>query len=648
MKFLLQLEYSIIPEWSEYYIDYKSLKNFLHKTLKTSQSIPSDKTSESLLPPFDDTESIASSVFELNINDTHSSPSPHLSSNEIKDLLNTFLTKYKEQVTKLTTFLNKKQNELEDEYSSLFNKITNTNYKLISYGNQFKVNERDEIGYASSWKRAISQIYVLTSWLHSYYSINTIGLKKIAKCANKIVTTQFGFAKINWLSTQIEQIGIQSSLGEQNVKICALRKKLQLLYSREFTRNNIRKATNELDDRLKQKKTKHTNLISFYCGIIIVNIVLFIMITLYGNTKNNNDDNDNMNSKSIFVFFPSFNFTFIIIELLFGVALNIYVFIKYRLNYLYVFDIEPKNRLGYIEILQISCSMFAMWTFLLLLSRLTLSFGMFNNMYSLFPILNLIFTLLLLTIPLHCSYFEFRKTIFIVLFRNFTPLYKNSVRFRDFVFGDILTSINKPLTSLVLSICLFSCSQCKQHNQRIDHCNRNTTMCLVVLVVPFFIRFLQCWNRYYFTKDAWPHLGNCLKYIGGMVNVIVGWLYATDKAYYLNSHVVVGLVATTYMSFWDYFMDWGLLRNKFLLRDNIVYKMKVYYVAMIVNFGLRYLWVTNLIGYVGINEELRNFILCVLEVFRRVQWGIFRVENECTNNPEKYREILEIPHLPVE
>jgi hypothetical protein len=133
-----------------------------------------------------------------------------------------------------------------------------------------------------------------------------------------------------------------------------------------------------------------------------------------------------------------------------------------------------------------------------------------------------------------------------------------------------------------------------------------------------------------------------------MVNVIVGWLYAIDKRYYLNSHVVVGLVATTYMSFWDYFMDWGLLRNKFLLRDNIVYKMKVYYVAMVVNFGLRYLWVTNLIGYVGINEELRNFILCVLEVFRRVQWGIFRVENECTNNPEKYREILEIPHLPVE
>lgn len=638
MKFLLQLEYSIIPEWSEYYIDYKLLKNFLHKNIKSSFPNNADIISESLLPPTNDTES-SHSIFELNINEKLNAS--HLSTNEIKDILNTFLSKYKEQITKMASFLTRKQSELEEEYSSLFNKITNANYKLISYGNQSKVNERDEIGYASSWKRAISQIYTLTSWLHSFYSINSIGLKKIAKSANKIVVKQFGFPKVNWLTNQMEHIVMQSYLGEQSVKIFALRKKLQLLYSREFTRNNIKKATSELDDRLKQKKVKHTNLISFYCGIIVINAVLFTILTFFAKTTKNDDNH----SKSILIFFPSFNFTFIIIELFFGIALNIYIFLKYRLNYIYVFDIEPKNRLGYIEILQISCSMLALWSFFLLLSRLTLSFGMFGNMYSLFPLMNLCFVFLLLIIPVHCSYFEFRKTIFIVLFRNFMPLYKNSVRFRDFVFGDILTSINKPLTSLVLSICLFTCNQCKENNQRIDKCNRNTNTALLVLVIPFFIRFLQCWNRYYFTKDAWPHLGNCLKYMGGMMNVIIGWMYANNNEY-LKSHIVVGMIATSYMSFWDFFMDWGLFRNRFLLRDNIVYKNKVYYVAMIINVLLRYLWLTNLMGNVKINDEIKNFILCILEAYRRIQWGIFRVENECTNNPEKYREILEIPQLP--
>ena len=41
--------------------------------------------------------------------------------------------------------------------------------------NTAKLNaEKDEMGYAVSWKRALSTLYNETSWLHSYHSINIL------------------------------------------------------------------------------------------------------------------------------------------------------------------------------------------------------------------------------------------------------------------------------------------------------------------------------------------------------------------------------------------------------------------------------------------------------------------------------------------
>ena len=86
-------------------------------------------------------------------------------------------------------------------------------------------------------------------------------------------------------------------------------------------------------------------------------------------------------------------------------------------------------------------------------------------------------------------YYRFRKGIINVLIRNFFPIGKNAVRFRDFMFGDILTSLNKPFASLVLGYCLMSCIDCQSLNKRSAECTRETIPCLIVLFYPFFIRF---------------------------------------------------------------------------------------------------------------------------------------------------------------
>ena len=198
-----------------------------------------------------------------------------------------------------------------------------------------------------------------------------------------------------------------------------------------------------------------------------------------------------------------------------------------------------------------------------------------------------------------------------------------------------------------------SCTNCEYNNGRSSDCNRETIPCLIVLFYPFFIRFTQCINRYYYTRQKWPHLGNTMKYIGGLSNAICAWLYAKyNTKETLIAHIVAGVISQSYMLFWDIYVDWGLGRcgtKHIFLRDTINYPKKWYYFAIIVDAILRFTWGLNLFQFYDNSRsdlnEYKNLLFALLEAYRRIQWCVFRMENEQCSNPENYRAILEIPEL---
>jgi hypothetical protein len=99
-------------------------------------------------------------------------------------------------------------------------------------------------------------------------------------------------------------------------------------------------------------------------------------------------------------------------------------------------------------------------------------------------------------------------------------------------------------------------------------------------------------------------------------------------------------------------MDWnlGYFKTKyFFLREKLLYPIYFYYIAWSLNFLLRFTWLYNFyISQDFISDETKIFIFSILEIYRRTQWALFRVENENQNNFEKYRTFLEIPPLPVD
>jgi hypothetical protein len=216
------------------------------------------------------------------------------------------------------------------------------------------------------------------------------------------------------------------------------------------------------------------------------------------------------------------------------------------------------------------------------------------------------------------------------------------------MFGELLTSLTRPFNSLTFTVCLVICSNCLEKNQN-GKCQRNDLPGFLVNLIPFIIRFFQSINRYYYTRMAWPNLANVLRSSLGIFFVIMNWLFfETNKTLI----ILIGVIYTFYILFLEIKVDWNLGYFKvkyFFLREKLLYPVFFYYVALVVNFILRFTWLYNF--YIPsdiIRDELKIFIFSILEIYRRTQWSLFRVENENQNNFEKYRTFLEIPELPVD
>ena len=694
MKFGKQFEFYKIPEWSEFYFDYSGIKTvikFLDPRRKKKKQLKKLKKIKEKLRKMSTrdriySQDLSSNNSKINNNDENDNNNiintqlnqssdnliipnekkPFLDSDKVtlevkvktekileaqdlsgysnEEKLAKFIKIYIEKISFINNFFMKKLEEFSQKLENSKQKMDIKNKSFKDEFNMRRTNallnaERDEMGYAVSWKRALSSLYNETSWLHSYQSINVLAVKKIRKKIEKI----FKLIGINGIANELDNAEmVFPFFTEATDKLVLLRKNIKKLYAAEFTNSDLTKASSELEHRLQgTSKIRHTRLIYFYFGIILSCILFFIFLANIPSTT----DND------LSPFFPAFNFGLVIIEAMIGCGFVVSILQKYRINYVYILDIDLKSRLGGHDLYKNGFLLLTLWISILLLMKLSLNFGFFGGQYTLFSLILNGLLILFLFLPFHIMYFGFRKGIIKVLIRNFFPIGKNTVRFKDFLFGDILTSLNKPFTSLLLGYCLMSCIDCQALNKRSSECNRDTIPCLIVLFYPFFIRFTQCINRLYFTRQKWPHLGNTFKYLGGLSNAFASWFYSRYKTNeLLIVHIIVGIISQGYMLFWDIYVDWGLGRfgKNFFLREKIVYPKYWYYGAMVIDAILRFSWTWNFIKIDKSWDEWKNLIMALLEGYRRIQWCIFRFENEHMTNPENYRTILAIPELPLD
>jgi len=664
MKFGKQFELYKIPEWFEYYFDYKGIKfvlKFLDNRKEKSKKLKALKMLKKNyerkytinVPQTEIVRRKASCESQCTVNsdNIHESRKAKLKIKRIleaEDLsfypndekLSRFITIYRGKIKVIDDFF---KNELE-EYLSELNKLENKMNLMDNHSNDDSLveemnAERDEMGYAVSWKRALSALYNETSWLHSYHSINKLAVQKIQKKIVKI----FKLYNISMIEILEKIYSEYSFFGNSLNKLIDLRVKIKKLYSKKFTKGNDLKAKRELEKRLQGGgQVNKFHILCLYFGIF-VSFIFFYIIIMHLDGSNPND--------SFKPFFPFFSFSYIIIISLMLLGVDMLILQYYKINYKYIFELDIKNKIKPIVIFQNAFGLAAVWILLFLMMKLALKFGLFGGEYTLFPLIMNTFMVILLFLPFHAIYLSFRKGLIIVLIRNLFPFGKNTVRFKDFVFGDILTSLSDPFKNLILGYCLMVCRDCYLNNSR-GPCNKDTIPCLIISVYPQFIRWTQCINKIYYTRQLWPHLGNFFKYSSGIANVLMGYFYTKNSSNLrLYFRIFIGAISTCYNLFWDIYLDWGCGRKNdkhFLLREKLTYPQVFYYISIFYDIIVRTTWTWNFIHIKNSLSEWKNILTCTLEIIRRAIWVLIRVENENLSNPENYRTILAIPDLPME
>ena len=668
MKFGKQFEFYKIPEWYEYYYDYNGIKCVLN-LLDTRPKKRKKLRALLILKNYFRRYSAANNQ-RLIRNDSDSSLSASITSSvklalknkatkdfiikrnrilDAEDLsiypnhqkLSRFIAIYKEKIKFIDDFFQMKLNEYFAELARLESKIDIMNTIENPTNNEEVIEEinaeRDIMGYAVSWKRALSNLYNETSWLHGYHSINSLAIEKIKKKATKV---------FKLYGIEIEKIleDVHSEypfFSTSNYNLYNLRMKIQQLYSDKFTGGNLKKGHHELERRLEGTKESKKYLFCLYIGILVSFIFFYIIIKVIDG-KNTND--------SFKPFFPFFSFSSIIILLLTCVGISIAIFRHYRLNYAFLFEIDTKNKIDLFNLFQHVLLLTAVWMILFLLTKLASKFELFGREYTLFPLIMNTILVVVLFLPFHVIYLGLRRGILTTLIRNMFPFGKNTVRFKDFVLGNILTSLSDPFKNLFLGYCLMVCSECYIKNSR-GPCNKNSIPCLLIGIYPTFIRMTQCFNKLYYSGLIWPHFFSLLKYSIGFGNNLSGFFYNRKNNHIrLYFRIFLASISTCYNLFWDIYLDWGLARmnNKhFLLREKITYPQVSYYIAIFFDIVSSTMWTWNFISIKSSLSEWKNLLTCSLDLIKRFVWLIIRVENEILSNPEGYRAILAIPELPI-
>lgn len=186
--------------------------------------------------------------------------------------------------------------------------------------------------------------------------------------------------------------------------------------------------------------------------------------------------------------------------------------------------------------------------------------------------------------------------------------------------------------NLELFFCLYA-----QHPiwQNPSNCNSSHSRLLgFFTALPGIWRALQCLRRYHDTRNVFPHLVNCGKYMFTILYYMSLSLYRfSPHPSLMAMFIVFASVNAIYCSAWDIVMDWSLLdphADHRFLRPVLAFDVAwPYYLAIVVDPIIRFNWILYAVYTHNLQHSTKiAFLVGLTEVLRRGMWVIFRVENE--------------------
>ncbi|KAL5811983.1 hypothetical protein ACOSQ3_026933 [Xanthoceras sorbifolium] len=487
-------------------------------------------------------------------------------------------------------------------------------------------------------RRAFIQFYHKITLLKSYSFLNTLAFSKIMKKYDKITSRRESKSYMNMVDN--------SYLGSSD-ELTKLMERVEAAFIKHFTNSNRRKGMNILRPKANKKQT---HIVSFFTGLLagctVALILALILIIRARDLLNKEGKNQYM--ENMFPLYSLFAFTVLHVLIYAG---NIYFWKRYRVNYPFIFGFKQGTELGYMDVLLVSFGIAA-----LALTSVLMNLDMemdprthdYKALTELLPLGLVLLVIVIMICPLNILYRSSRFFVLSCLFHCIcAPLYK--VTLQDFFLADQLTSQVQAFRSLEFYICYYGWGDYKLRQNTCKTNDVYNTFYIIVAVVPYWSRFLQCLRRLYEEKDRMQGY-NAVKYLMAIIAISSRSVYSLYMG--MGWKIVAGLssaIAAIYSTYWDLVVDWGLLqrhsKNRWL-RDKLLVPYKtVYFAAMVLNVLLRFAWLQTVldIELSFLHKETVITIFASLEILRRGIWNFFRLENEHLYNIGKYRAFKSVP-----
>eukprot|EP01084_Bolivina_argentea_P245657 411221_1 len=341
-------------------------------------------------------------------------------------------------------------------------------------------------------------------------------------------------------------------------------------------------------------------------------------------------------------------------------AVVVYIFSHKRINYIFIFHLNPETRLTFMQIIDSVITMSILyWANILLFIE---THQHVSSSYSIiWPISLFIFAILRLLIP-YFRHWSTRKLFLKSVFQCMIAPF-GRVEFRDFFVGDILTSLSKVFVDIYLSVCVIIRGDYQYNNPICRNSQVTMVMKPILICLPYWFRFLQCINRYYVTGERKNNGLNALKYGLSSSVTLLGVVHSSyskptygsqtqSKVTGRSMWLVLTLIQTAYVLVWDIQMDWNMFPFKTRIKSYPIYW---YYLTIIIDTILRFSWTftlfpSNANPYFYFNSEWEPlyiemffWLIYTLEVFRRCVWAVFRVEKAHNGQKEEFRKFTYIP-----
>nr|GMD56943.1 phosphate transporter PHO1 homolog 3-like [Ipomoea batatas] len=486
-------------------------------------------------------------------------------------------------------------------------------------------------------RKAFMEFYRKLRLLKSYCFLNTLAFSKIMKKYDKITSRKASRSYLEMVD--------KSYLGSSD-EVSRLMERTEATFIKHFANGNRRKGMGVLRPHVKREKHRITFFLGLFSGCSIALIAAIIVLIRARNLLRHKGSAQFMEN-----IFPLYSlFGFIVLHMLMYAG-DIYFWRRYRINYPFIFGFKQGTELGYREVLLLASGL-SVLALAAVLSHLDMEMDPVTRSYKVLtesvpPIL--ITLLLIITFcPLNIVYRSSRFFLITCVWHCiWAPLFKVSLP--DFFLADQLTSQVQAIRSLEFYICYYGWGDFRK---RLNNCQKSEIyqiFNIVVAVIPFWIRLLQCLRRLFEEKDL-SHGVNGLKHFTTVAALVLRTLYELKKgaAMRILAAVFSGIttIANTY---WDIVIDWGLLQRNSKnpwLRDKLLVPNKaVYFAAIVMNMILRLVWMQLVLDFnlPFLHKKAMVAIIACLEIIRRGIWNFFRLENEHLNNVGKYRAFKSVP-----